>query len=519
MALHWGNDGLWFQGDAPRHAANGLFWWDFLSQIPGNPVEFALSYYARYPVINPIMYPPVFYVLEGAAFAVFGASPFVAKALVLGYALAADLYMIAWLRRFILPAAGWAAPLLILQPSVLGWSHAVMLTVPSMALALAALYHTRRWLDAPVSRHLYLAVAFTVLAVLTYVTSALIVLVILAWVVVERRWTALLTRRSIVAWMAGALLLLPWAVVVFKWLNLVIGFTLAGRGTALSADRWMFYADTLPQLFTVTLLGAAAVGLGVGLFDARWRREATLAGLWVLVCYLGLSYIGPREDRYLLIAAPGLVIVGVLGVVVLIDRLPWPRTIDRAGAVTAVALIIVTFHVVRAHSMSLPYVDGFQDVVRFLEREAPRDRVLYDGPFNGSFSFYMRAGDPGFARSVVAGHKLLYPSAIMHGRRRPMERVSSPADALEVLRRECGCRWVVIETSENSEATLAARHLRQAVAGPEFRLVKSFDLRGNTPIRLDVYRFLAGRAPAGDVDVRLPILGPNTEFRRSPIVR
>ena len=24
---HWANDGLWFQGDAPRHAVTGLFLW------------------------------------------------------------------------------------------------------------------------------------------------------------------------------------------------------------------------------------------------------------------------------------------------------------------------------------------------------------------------------------------------------------------------------------------------------------------------------------------------------------
>src|SRR5215475_2584816 len=35
--LYWGNDGLWFQGDSPRHAANGLFWWDFLTSLPLNP--------------------------------------------------------------------------------------------------------------------------------------------------------------------------------------------------------------------------------------------------------------------------------------------------------------------------------------------------------------------------------------------------------------------------------------------------------------------------------------------------
>ena len=81
-ALHLGNDGLWPQGDAPRHATNGLFWWDYLASFPANPVEFTLRYYARYPAINPIGYSPVFYLLEGAAFSLMAVSPFVAKGLV-----------------------------------------------------------------------------------------------------------------------------------------------------------------------------------------------------------------------------------------------------------------------------------------------------------------------------------------------------------------------------------------------------------------------------------------------------
>ena len=513
VALHWQNDGLWYQGDAPRHAANGLFWWDFLSRLPVNPLEFALSYYARYPVINPTQYPPVFYILEGAAFAVFGASPFVAKALVLCSTLGAGLYMLAWLRRWTLLAAGWAAALLILQPAVVGYSHAVMLNVPSMALTLAALYHARRWLDASPSRHLYLAVTFTVLAVLTYVTSALLVLVMLCWVVVERRWTALLTRRAIAAWIGGGLLVLPWVVIASMWMAPAVRFTLANPRPALSSARWMFYLEALPHLFAFTLLVVAAIGIVGGILDSRWRHESIVATLWAGLCYIALSSIGPREDRYLLITAPALVILAVLGVIVVVSRLPMPRIIGTKGAITLAALALVAGHGVRAHSMFLPFVDGFQDVVRFFEREAPRERILYDGPFNGSFSFYMRAGDPGFMRAVVTGHKLLYPSAILP-RRRFTERATSPAEALAILRQECDCRWVVIETSGASEATLAARHLRAAVAGPEFRPVTSYVLRGNTPIRLDVYRLLDAPTPRGEVEVRLPNLG---EFRRRPI--
>src|SRR5258706_9749907 len=97
-ALNRQSDGLWFQGDAPRHAVNGLFWWDLLTALPRHPVGFAISYYAGYPVIAPATYPPLFYIVEGLAFAAFGPSPYVAKAVVVTFACIAGLYTMAWAR-------------------------------------------------------------------------------------------------------------------------------------------------------------------------------------------------------------------------------------------------------------------------------------------------------------------------------------------------------------------------------------------------------------------------------------
>src|SRR5437773_2429541 len=195
LGLHAANDGLWYQGDAPRHAANGLFWKDFIERLPANPVDFAVSYYVRYPVITPSAYPPGFYLLEAAAFSLLGPSPFVAKGLVFAFTLAAGLYLMAWLRRWVSEDVGWGAALLILQPGVIVWSHAVMLNIPSMALGLAALYHARRWMESPGPRHLYAAAGFAAVGILTYVHTAVVLSVILAWIISERRWPLIWNRR------------------------------------------------------------------------------------------------------------------------------------------------------------------------------------------------------------------------------------------------------------------------------------------------------------------------------------
>jgi hypothetical protein len=147
MALHWENDGLWFRGDAARHAATGLFFWDLITEAPTRPIEYAASYYARYPVIFPGAYLPLFHLVEGLVFSIAGASPYVAKTLVWAFAAMAGLYTLLWGRRFIAPWAGWAGVLALFLPGFVRYSNVVMLNVPATALGLAALYHLQRWLD------------------------------------------------------------------------------------------------------------------------------------------------------------------------------------------------------------------------------------------------------------------------------------------------------------------------------------------------------------------------------------
>ena len=146
--LHAGNDGLWYRGDAARHALNGLFWWDLVSTWPSDPSDYTLRYYARYPALA-LVYPPAFHLLEGGAFRLLGASPLVAKGLVTLFALIGCVYVGAWLRRYVSETAGWGGVLLALQPGIIIWSNAVMLNVPAMTLAIIALYYARAWIDTP----------------------------------------------------------------------------------------------------------------------------------------------------------------------------------------------------------------------------------------------------------------------------------------------------------------------------------------------------------------------------------
>ena len=516
VALHWDNDGLWYQGDAAVHAANGLFWWDFLTRLPSNPLNFALSYYARYPVINPTAYPPVFYVLEGALYRIFGVSPLVAKGLVLGFVFLGTFYLIRWLRRWVGEAAGWAGVLFALQPVVIVWGHTVMLNVPCTALGIAALYHWRRWLEHLPSRHIYWAAGFALLATLTYLPTIVVVLIMVGWSVEKGQARAFLERRALTAAGASAGLLLPWAWVAAKWNP---GYRQVaiylGDYPFWKFASWIYYLEQVPRMVAIPLLLAALLGLGVGLWSKHWRKEVFLAVTWFAVCYLWFSFFSVKEQRYALLLVPPIVLIAAVGICGTFQALA-RMSVERGPHWIPTGLILlIVFHVWMAHSVLVPKVTGFQEMVRYLKHEAPGEWFFYDGAYSGVFTFYLRAEDPHFSNGVIRASKLLYATKI-DPKFGLVENVSSPEQVVDLLQRQCGCRFLVIE--RRIPANIQAEHyLRQALAGNQFRLVRSFHLDTPGGSDVDLYTFASTVSSPGRLDLQFPILGDNVRFWVKPI--
>ena len=526
VGLHATNDGLWYQGDAPRHAANGLFWRDFLSRLPVSPVEFAVSYYLRYPVISPSSYPPAFYLLEAAAFTVFGVTPFAAKALVLLFTLACGGYLMAWLRRWIAPEAGWAASLLVLQPGVVGWSHAIMLNIPAMACVVASLYHARSWIEQSNARDLKLAILFSVLGILTYVHVILVLPIAVAWLVLEKGWKIRRSAALIPSLMAAALVG-SCVLVMSRWSPVHLSLVFPETHQLFEMDRWLFYGYNLPRVVNGAIVALAAAGALFGVFDRRYRREVMVLMTWFAIGYVAYSYLMARDARYLLPLIPpviGLAVIGVAGVTsFLVDA-------RRRPLAYAAALGLLVLHVAAAPRVYVTRVDGFDEIIAFVQKEAPHERVFYDGHYNGIFAFYLLAGDPQFERSMARGSKLLYPSAIDPGWHM-VERVGSPSEVVEILRKECGCRWVLVERKIDVTAIglRAVHYLRQAVGGQDFEYVRSFPIRvvidsGPPPyeteeIQVDAYRLLGPVDPLREVYLHMPILGDGVVIHGTPIAR
>jgi hypothetical protein len=490
-AVNWRGDGLWFQGDSPRHAMNGFFFWDLVTAWPRDPIDFAVRYYARYPVIAPATYPPLFYILEGLGFALAGPSPHVAKLLVLAFTAMIGAYATAWARRWHCAAAGWMGAFLIFVPGIVVWSSTIMLNVPSAALGLGVLYHFRHWSEARRVRDLVLAAAFAVGVALTYYPGLAVLFVCLAWTLTFRR-DFTLDRRAIGI---AALIIVALVPLAISLLLIPVHTTRQWPTLAYLATptTWTYYWTRLPEVVGWPALVFGVAGVVVGASDARWRDEAICLLLWVATLLFVLSLLPAKDPRYILLVAPACVAAAAIAVRRAIDSLPALR--PSLQIVTLIAGLAIAAW--SASRIVVPQVSGFREVAAFLRDTAPTDAVLYDGAHDGTFGFYLRAQDPGFASRMVRADKLLF----QYGPTTTFEwvessRVATPEDVLRLVRQECGCRWVAIEVSERRPTVTARLLLRDAMTQPEVQLVRSFPIAGAGERRVDLYR-LAGEVDAG----------------------
>lgn len=493
--LHWDNDGLWFQGDAPRHAVTGLLFRDLLATWPAQPLDFALGYFARYPALVLGAYPPLFHLVEGAGFLVFGTSPYVAKALVLVGTVALGGFTAAWGRRSIAPLAGWAGPCVVLTPIVVELSNAVLLNVPSAALGVAALYYGQIWLENPRTSARWRLAGFGAAATATYLPGAIVLPMAGAWVVMSGAFARL---RAI--WLPALLLV---AAVAATAVVLPDHFARQGPGLSrlFDGDGWTYYGTVVPRRIGRAWSLLALAGLVLGVATPRLRTATIRLAVALGVGLVCLVVLPARDLRYGTIGAPLVVLLAFVALVRLVELLR-PRWQATAASLCLVGLLALGWR--GAAATPLTHIEGIDGVAAYLRDHGPTDSVLYSGVYDGVFTFYVRHFDPRFERRVVLANRFL--AELRQGADfewRETLKVSAAADVAPRLRAECGCRFVAIERG-GDWITAADRLLADAVTGPDFTLVRSFPVRAGAVSRVDVYRVTGEVAPAPVMDLSFP---------------
>jgi 4-amino-4-deoxy-L-arabinose transferase-like glycosyltransferase len=399
--------GAFFWSDSPRHALNGVFVMDLIKAMPlDDPAGYAYRYYAQYPALTILFYPPLFYAISAPFYAVFGVSHETALLVVALHYLALGLGC--WrLARFWLPAAPSLAfaVLVLWLPEVAFWGRQVMLEVPAFAFLVWSAVAVMAYLRGGHVRWLYLGAALLVLGMYTKISVAYMGVVYAALIAQRDGWAVLRNRHH---WWVAALAvvgLVPLAVLTLKFgqanVQSVTGVADA-VASRVSWQGWVWYLQQIPSQVGWPLVVLALVGAGL----AAWRRQPGL-GLWWLsfaVGYLFFSSIDLKEARHSVFLLPSVVFFAVLALQTLLPA--------RLQTWALAALVLATAGLT-AWTRPVYFVDGYARAAAEVARLAPPDStVMFSGYRDGSFVFNMRAREDRRDLHVMRADKLLLGVAV-----------------------------------------------------------------------------------------------------------
>jgi len=468
--------------DAARHALNGAFIRDLAASGElTNPIAFGKRYYSHYPALSMPYHPPLFPAIEAAFYAVGGVNLTAAR---IAVALAAGLSAIL-LYGLILSRYGSHALAFLSTFVFMSWrwsqhvANDVMLEFPALVLVLASLYFIGEPVD---SRRLYIFAALAGAAVWTKQNALFLSLVPFAYVLFRRDWPAL--RRKTI-WLAAALF--GAAVAAFASLTALFGWTglaqaSSGRTIAeILLENPVYYTRVLAQdagvivtaLMLATVMAAAVRAL-------RGRGEDALFLAWAFSAAAFLLFLGMLDQRYLIFAAPPLIVIFFRSLHAVCARLtgPVPAWLV-AGALGAIFCAVQLSH-------PAPFLSGPAEAAEAVLAGGP-GRIIYCGGTIGQFTFAARERD-------VARH-----SIVIRGDRLPAGMFD--ATAFENFAHRYGVQYVVLEKTNTPRDwdTLAAS------PSPSMVLERVIPLRASDPLwrgSLAIYRFM-NPSPLPDDTIKL----------------
>jgi len=454
--------------DEAQHAVTGLFVSDALHDLPlRHPVQYAYTYYAQYPAVAILHWPPLFYLFEGLSFRLFGASVVSARLTILLFTI---LLLYEW---FLLVeelqnsyTAAICTAVLGLLPTMLVFEKTIMLEIPSLALGVAVIRYWMRYLADDSSRSLYLFGFWLTAALLCKQTSVYLLVFCLLTLLMTRKWNLVIRREVVFVAVLLVLVAGPFLVAML-WLQGNAVANDLGSHRMRGLERVTYYLGSLPSTFSPALLALAIAGL---VFARRWnRRNQTMMMLcWIAAGYFTFSFFGQKEARFAIYWFPPLVYFAV-GLLTQFFEQPKLRF-----AMRAVAALLVAALALPAWSQQRPYISGYEAVASQLVNKYHAGVVLFDGRVPGNFVFYMRALDP--SRHFIVLRKSLYADDIRPGQSSE-ELVHSRQDLADIFRGD-GVRFVVV-----SESSLlrydAQRLLREQLQTDQFQLLGRFPISSN----------------------------------------
>lgn len=493
--------GAFYWSDSPRHALNGVFVMDFIKAMPlTDPVGYAYRYYAQYPALTILFYPPLFYFISAPFYAVFGVSQETALLVVALHYVALGLGCWRLARYWLSPVPSMAFALLVMcLPEVAFWGRQVMLEIPAFAFLVWSAVAIVAYLRGEPVKWLYLGAVLLVLGMYTKISVAYMGVVYAILIVLQQRRAV---ARNWHLWMVAILTfveLLPLVAVTLKFGQANVQ-SVTGVADAVASrtswEGWVWYLRQIPSqvgwpVAALSMLGAALAVL---------RRKSDLS-FWVLnflVAYIFFSLIDLKEARHSIFLLSSVVFFAVW----FLQRLLPQHWDDSALFLLVLITAGQTFWM-----RPVFYVQGYAQAAAAVARLAPQgSTVMFSGHRDGAFIFNMRAIEGRRDLQIMRADKLLLRVSVR--RELGVEQKDMTESEIAEAINANGVHYVVMQPGFWSDLA-AMQRFEHVMNGAQFEEVARIATHANYPgqeSELVIYRNkgqIAPRRSGGDIELKI----------------
>jgi hypothetical protein len=502
--------GDFWWSDAPRHAMDGVFYYDLARALPvAHLKQWAINYYLQYPAVTVLTYPPLFALVEALFFAVFGVSHATAQLTVSVFFLvtAWGAYFLArrWLNR---TAALATALLFIGTPAMALWGRQVMLEIPTFAFILWSAYFFFLYLDSHSPRLLYCVVFLALAAAYTKQLAVFIVLPYLLTLYSVHR-NGLFRRRefwwSAVLFLAG---MLPLGIYTWLWGRANVQQAVGGgwiKHSRLSPTTWSYVAsyEWPLQMGWLVLALAAAYCIGC-LVKKEWRLPKTallFLVVWVLSGYIFFTLVAVTSQRYTIFLIFPFALFAILAIVQFLPA--------RLAPYVAMVFAVSSF----GHTLArrqVPRITGYRDAAHYVcSMASPNSVLMFSGWRDGSLIFNIRSLPECRNLTVIRADKLLLRVAI-HRDLFGVKELGVAETKLKEMIERLGVHYIVIEPDFWNDLQ-SMQMLVQTLHEDQFKLLTTINAvnnREHNGSKLEIYENLAPISEGKRVlRVELPVSG------------
>jgi 4-amino-4-deoxy-L-arabinose transferase-like glycosyltransferase len=397
-----------FPWDGAIYAATGACWLSAFQDLPGfvsRPLQWLYEYYDQYPAVALRRHPPLFGIAEAGVYALTGVSVFGARLTVwlFGLVFALGVYYTClrfWGSEVVALGSAVAA---VATPEILSLINSVWLDIPALAFAVWVFYFYARRVEVGAStwRPLLFMVLFATLALYTYQLPVFLFAGIALHLLARERRTFYRDKKLIVCALLFVLAMLPLAL---QTLYLARDNLRAAGGSVQQGweafvpvqDKWSlafwgYYGKVLATRFPFQFFGLLLWALSL-----VWRRPSA-AELLFAICfalgYLAFSQMPSKGTRYAVYIALPATPLAVLALWDLCHTLaPGDRPVLR-GCI-GLALLGVAVAQPFLIDARCPALAGMGRPVEAILARQPNARILYSGPLDSAFVYYVRQADP-----------------------------------------------------------------------------------------------------------------------------